>query len=151
MQSAIAFAVFGAFNSVNGRLDFWRGNVDSLLSFQGYNILQGKGSVSNADMEKYAKRITGTGTTDSLHTNEPDVPVPVTLTTSNHNKVSLNSAPIAIVSYRLSTSNHNDVSARVLKVMIVSYRLSTSNHNHRAAWVFPYQIVSYRLSTSNHN
>lgn len=38
-------------------LDFWRGNVDSLLSFQGYNILQGKGSVPNADMEKYAKMV----------------------------------------------------------------------------------------------
>ena len=34
-------------------LDFWRGNVDSLLSFQGYDILQGNGSISNNDMEKY--------------------------------------------------------------------------------------------------
>ena len=38
-------------------LDFWRGNVDSLLSFQGYDILQGNGSVSNAEMEKYARMI----------------------------------------------------------------------------------------------
>ena len=38
-------------------LDFWRGNVDSLLSFQGYDILQGNVSVSNAEMEKYARMI----------------------------------------------------------------------------------------------
>ena len=38
-------------------LDFWRGNVDSLLSFQGYDILQGNGSVSNAEMEKYARMV----------------------------------------------------------------------------------------------
>ena len=36
-------------------LDFWRGNVDSLLSFQGYDILQGNGSISNNDMEKYVR------------------------------------------------------------------------------------------------
>ena len=38
-------------------LDFWRGNVDSLLSFQGYDILQGNGSISNAEMEKYARMV----------------------------------------------------------------------------------------------
>ncbi|MDD5791889.1 MAG: virulence RhuM family protein [Erysipelotrichaceae bacterium] len=38
-------------------LDFWRGNVDNLLSFQGYDILQGNGSISNRDMEKYVKKI----------------------------------------------------------------------------------------------
>ena len=38
-------------------LDFWRGNVDSLLSFQGYDILQGNGSISNNDMEKYVKMV----------------------------------------------------------------------------------------------
>ena len=38
-------------------LDFWRGNVDSLLSFQGYDILQGNGSISNSDMEKYVKMV----------------------------------------------------------------------------------------------
>ena len=38
-------------------LDFWRGNVDSLLSFQGYDILQGNGSVSSAEMEKYARMV----------------------------------------------------------------------------------------------
>ena len=36
-------------------LDFWRGNVDTLLSFQGYDILQGNGSISNSDMEKYVR------------------------------------------------------------------------------------------------
>ena len=38
-------------------LDFWRGNVDSLLSFQGYDILQGNGSISNSDMEKYVRMV----------------------------------------------------------------------------------------------
>ena len=33
-------------------LDFWRGNVNNLLSFQGYDILQGNGSISNREMEK---------------------------------------------------------------------------------------------------
>ena len=36
-------------------LDFWRGNVDSLLSFQGYDVLKGNGSISNSDMEKYVR------------------------------------------------------------------------------------------------
>ena len=38
-------------------LDFWRGNVDSLLSFQGYDNLQGNGSISNSDMEKYVRMV----------------------------------------------------------------------------------------------
>lgn len=38
-------------------LDFWRGNVDSLLSFQGYDILQGNGNVSNSEMEKYVRMV----------------------------------------------------------------------------------------------
>lgn len=38
-------------------LDFWKGNIDSLLSFQGYDILQGNGSISNGDMEKHVKLI----------------------------------------------------------------------------------------------
>ena len=38
-------------------LDFWRGNVDSLLSFQGYDVLKGNGSVSNSDMEKYVRMV----------------------------------------------------------------------------------------------
>ena len=38
-------------------LDFWRGNVNNLLSFQGYDILQGNGSISNSEMEKYAKMV----------------------------------------------------------------------------------------------
>ena len=38
-------------------LDFWRGNVDSLLSFQGYDILKGSGSISNGDMEKYVRMV----------------------------------------------------------------------------------------------
>ena len=29
-------------------LDYWRKNVDNLLQFQGMDVLQGKGSVSNA-------------------------------------------------------------------------------------------------------
>ena len=38
-------------------LDFWRENVDSLLSFQGYDILKGSGSISNGDMEKYVRMV----------------------------------------------------------------------------------------------
>ena len=38
-------------------LDFWRGNVDSLLSFQGYDVLKGNGSISNGDMEKYVRMV----------------------------------------------------------------------------------------------
>lgn len=38
-------------------LDFWKGNIDSLLSFQGYDILQGNGSISNDDMEKHVKQV----------------------------------------------------------------------------------------------
>lgn len=40
-------------------LDFWKGNIDSLLSFQGYDILQGDGSISNGDMEKHVKLVYG--------------------------------------------------------------------------------------------
>lgn len=32
-------------------LDYWRNNVDALLTFQGKDILQGKGEISNASME----------------------------------------------------------------------------------------------------
>jgi hypothetical protein len=38
-------------------LDFWRKNVDALLSFQGKTILQGRGTVSNAQMEDRVKSI----------------------------------------------------------------------------------------------
>ena len=38
-------------------LDYWRKNVDSLISFQGMDILQGKGSVSNVEMEIYTRRV----------------------------------------------------------------------------------------------
>ena len=38
-------------------LDFWRGNVDSLLSFQGYDVLKGNGSISNSDMEKHVRMV----------------------------------------------------------------------------------------------
>ena len=31
--------------------------MDSLLSFQGYDILQGNGSISNNDMEKYVRMV----------------------------------------------------------------------------------------------
>ena len=41
-------------------LDYWRNNVDSLISFQGMDVLQGKGSVSNAEMESYAKNVYAT-------------------------------------------------------------------------------------------
>ena len=32
-------------------LDYWRKNVDNLLAFQEKDILQGKGSISNAEAE----------------------------------------------------------------------------------------------------
>lgn len=38
-------------------LDFWRNNVDALLTFQGKDILQGKGEVSNASMESIAHKV----------------------------------------------------------------------------------------------
>ena len=41
-------------------LDYWRNNVDSLISFQGMEVLQGKGSVSNAEMESYARNVYAT-------------------------------------------------------------------------------------------
>ena len=36
-------------------LDYWRKNVDNLLTFQDKDILQGKGSVSNADAEEIVR------------------------------------------------------------------------------------------------
>ena len=36
-------------------LDFWRNNVNGLLSFQGLDVLVGTGSVSNLEMEEYAR------------------------------------------------------------------------------------------------
>ena len=41
-------------------LDYWRNNVDNLISFQGMDVLQGKGSVSNAEMESYARNVYAT-------------------------------------------------------------------------------------------
>lgn len=38
-------------------LDYWRKNVDAMLSFQGMELLIGKGSVSHSDMEKYVKSV----------------------------------------------------------------------------------------------
>ena len=38
-------------------LNYWRNNVDSLISFQGMEVLQSNGSVSNAEMESYAKNV----------------------------------------------------------------------------------------------
>ena len=38
-------------------LDYWRKNVDNLLAFQEKEILQGKGSVSNAEAESIVRGI----------------------------------------------------------------------------------------------
>ena len=38
-------------------LDYWRDNVDNLLAFQGMDVLQDKGSVSNAQMESHVREI----------------------------------------------------------------------------------------------
>lgn len=38
-------------------LDFWRKNVDALLTFQGQHILTGTGSVSHGQMEQHVKQI----------------------------------------------------------------------------------------------
>lgn len=38
-------------------LDYWRNNVGALLTFQGKDILQGKGEVSNASMESIAHKV----------------------------------------------------------------------------------------------
>jgi hypothetical protein len=37
-------------------LDYWRTNVNRLLEFQGKDVLQSKGRISNAEMEKIAKQ-----------------------------------------------------------------------------------------------
>ena len=38
-------------------LDYWRKNVDNLLTFQDKEILQGKSSVSNAEMESIVRKV----------------------------------------------------------------------------------------------
>ena len=38
-------------------LDYWRKNVDNLLTFQEKDILQGKGSISNAEAESIVRGI----------------------------------------------------------------------------------------------
>ena len=38
-------------------LEYWRNNVDSLISFQGMTVLQDKGSVSNTQMESHVREI----------------------------------------------------------------------------------------------
>jgi hypothetical protein len=38
-------------------LDYWRNNVDNLITFQGMDALQDKGSVSNAQMESHVREI----------------------------------------------------------------------------------------------
>jgi len=38
-------------------LDYWRNNVDSMLSFQGYDVLSGHGAISNAVMERKVNEI----------------------------------------------------------------------------------------------
>lgn len=38
-------------------LDYWRKNVDSLLTFQEKDILQGAGSITNYEAEKTAKQV----------------------------------------------------------------------------------------------
>lgn len=41
-------------------LDYWRKNVDNLLTFQEKDVLTGRGSVSNDEMESYVKKIYST-------------------------------------------------------------------------------------------
>lgn len=38
-------------------LNFWRGNVDALLSFHGQPLLPGLGSIRNVQMEAFAKGV----------------------------------------------------------------------------------------------
>lgn len=38
-------------------LDYWRSNVDALLTFQGKDILKGKGSISNQQMEMWVRDV----------------------------------------------------------------------------------------------
>ena len=40
--------------------DYWRKNVDNLLTFQDKDILQGKGSVSNKEMEEHVRQVYST-------------------------------------------------------------------------------------------
>ena len=38
-------------------IDFWRKNVDSMLSFNGQDVLVGKGTISNIKMEKIVAQV----------------------------------------------------------------------------------------------
>ena len=38
-------------------LDYWRKNVDSLLTFQDKDILQGRGTITNEDAEQMVKSV----------------------------------------------------------------------------------------------
>jgi len=40
--------------------DYWRKNVDNLLTFQDKDILQGKGSISNKEMEEHVRQVYST-------------------------------------------------------------------------------------------
>jgi len=44
-------------NRIDITMDFWRDNVDRILDFNEKKILQGKGSISNAQMEKKVREI----------------------------------------------------------------------------------------------
>ncbi len=44
-------------NRIDITMDFWRENVDKILVFNEKKILQGKGSISNAQMEEKAREI----------------------------------------------------------------------------------------------
>ena len=47
----------GTFEPWDLTLDFWRENVNGLLTFQGQDVLQGSGHVSNVEMEEYAQHV----------------------------------------------------------------------------------------------
>lgn len=60
LNRLVEIFIASAEERVEGRRDltlqYWRNNVDRLLLFQDKDILQGKGSVSNAEMEDVVKR-----------------------------------------------------------------------------------------------
>ena len=61
MNRLVDIFITSAEERVKGRrdltLDYWRKNIDNLLAFQEKDILQGQGSISNAEAENIVRGI----------------------------------------------------------------------------------------------
>ena len=73
------------------------------------------------------------------------------ISTSNHNIVSLFILFESVVTYSISTSNHNYVVSLPSSLSVVTYSISTSNHNFINFHAKISMVVTYSISTSNHN